>query len=334
MALPKNKLAISTSCLGLHSSHKLDDKIRAAARHSFSGIEIVFGDLERYSNAHNIPLAKGAEEMQKLCREFKLHILSLCPLENFEGTKTLLKNRLQVANQWIDIARILGTTHIQVPAQYGQDVSTDEETIVSELQQLADLASATEPVITIAYEPMSWSTCYSTWESALHLAEAVDRPNFGICIDTFHIASKLWGDPALESGVKPNAEGELADSLNRFVEQFPLDKLFYVQLSDGERFDPLYSKAHPWYLEGEAPEFTWSKHARPFPLETDLGGYMPVAEMVQAFVVEKGFKGWVSMETFDRRMREKEFEVEEGAIRAERSVEKLRKALQTGETNL
>ncbi|EAW10308.1 uncharacterized protein ACLA_047770 [Aspergillus clavatus NRRL 1] len=138
---------------------------------------------------------------------------------------------------------------------------------------------------------MSWSVHFSTWENALQLIEAVDRPNFGLRLDSFHLVTKLWEDPFARSGKYPHADQQLAASLHRFQQHCPLEMIFYVQFSDSERFDPPFSRTHPWYVEGEAPEFTWSKHARPFPFETELGGYMPVAEVAKAWILEKGFRG-------------------------------------------
>jgi sugar phosphate isomerase/epimerase len=56
--------------------------------------------------------------------------------------------------------------------------------------------------------------------------------------------------------------------------------------------------------------------------------------MVRAWVLGKGFRGWVSIETFDRRMRDKNVEVEECAERAERSMERLQKALDLPKSSL
>lgn len=317
------KIAISTPSLGRHPTHRLDAKIKFAARSGFSGIEIVFGDLEIYAKSRQYTMLQGAEEIRRLCQQLNVAILSLAPFENFEGSNTSLPQRLEKAQIWIEIARRLGATYLQVPAQYDEKCRANKSAIVSDLQQLADLASSTEPKIAIAYEPMSWSVHNSTWEDALDTINAVGRENFGLCLDSFHIITKLWASPFEPSGKFKDADQDLALSLDRFKTQFPLDKLFYVQLSDGERFDPPFSKNHPWYLEGEAPEFTWSKHARPFPLEVELGGYMPVAQFLKTCVVYKGFKGWISMEVFDRRMREAAFEPERAAIRGQISLKKL-----------
>ena len=275
-------------------------------------------------------MLEAAERTKKLCADNGVEILSLAPFENFEGTRSPLNGRLVVAKHWIDIARKLNAPYVQVPAQYGQGASTDKAVIVSELQQLADLASAEEPVVSIAYEPMSWSTYCSTWETALDLTEAINRKNFGLCLDTFHEATKLWGSPFEPSGKYPTGDRDLSESLRRFLERCPLEKISYIQLSDGELFDPPFSKTHPWYLEGEAPQFTWSKHARPFPFETELGGYLPVLEIVKAWVMAKGYTGWISMEVFDRRMRREEFKPEEAGRRAKESWRKLQEGLRSG----
>lgn len=43
---------------------------------------------------------------------------------------------------------------------------------------------------------------------------------------------------------------------------------------------------------------------------------MPVQTIAQAFLVDKGFSGWVSLETFDMRMREEKNDPTQNARRA------------------
>lgn len=323
-----NKLAVGSLSLGQHASHSLDEKIRLAAQHGFSGIEVVYSDLERYSKLQNLSMLHGAEQIRELCERYDIDILSLAPFKNFEGHDSPLEKRLHVAQHWIDIARKLKASYLQVPAQYGKACIQDPGVIISELQQLADLGTAEEPIVAIAYEPMSWSIHNSTWEAALQTINAVNRSNFGLCLDCFHVFTKLWASPFTPTGKYPTAGHDLKDSLTRFRDQFPIEKLFFVQLSDAERFDPPFSEKHPWYVEGEAPEFTWSKHARPFPLENEYGAYLPVGEFLEACVVQKGFKGWVSLEVFDRRMRDETFEPKIAAARARGSWAKLLREIQ------
>ncbi|KAL4932465.1 sugar phosphate isomerase/epimerase family protein [Aspergillus undulatus] len=316
-----NKIAIGTSCLGQSLIHNLSDKIHSAASAGFQGLEIVYGDLERYCTSRNVSMVTAAQQIRQLVDNLGLEILSLAPFENFEGnTKTPLTERLKIASHWLDLARILGAPYLQIPSQYDANNSTtDESVIVSEMQQLSDLAASSSPVIKLAYEPLSWGVVYSTWDDALRLVNLVNRDDFGLCVDTFHELTKLWASSFEKSGVYPDGPERLSSSLWRFVETIPIEKVFYVQLSDAERFDPPFSKSHEWYIEGEAPEFTWSKHARPFPLEKEFGAYTPVLDVVRAWIVEAGFKGWVSMEIFDWRMRDADYGIGTAAERGWKS---------------
>ncbi|RAH87330.1 xylose isomerase-like protein [Aspergillus japonicus CBS 114.51] len=322
-----NKQAIGSKSLGQHPSHTLDQKILAAARHGFTGIEVVYSDLADFAQHLNISIHEAAKVTRDLCAEYRVEIISLAPFENFEGGSLPLSERLATAEHWLQLARTLRAAYLQVPSYYNADGSTDEKVVVSDLQQLADLARAEEPVISVAYEYLSWGIFCSTWETALHIVNAVDRPNFGLCLDNFHEHTKLWGSNVDRSGKLPTGDQDLTASLKRFREQCPLEKIFYVQLSDAERFDPPLSETHPWYLHGEAPQFTWSKHARPFPMEAELGGYLPILETVKTWVVDKGFEGWVSMEVFDWRMRDVEHKPEDAARRARVSWEKIQQRL-------
>ncbi|CAG8062609.1 unnamed protein product [Penicillium salamii] len=318
-----NKLAISSISISQYPGHLLDQKISAAANGGYAGIEIVYNDLETYGKAHNIPIHIAAQRIHHLCQSLNFQVLSLAPFENYEGASTPLDQRLALAKHWMDIARLLEAPYLQVPSIFANDCSRDENIIISDLQRLADLG-AQKPTVAIAYEALSWGINCSTWESALDLVNRVNRPNFGLCMDTFHEGTRVWGDNASASGKQMDADLRLRDSLARFVRDCPVEKIFYVQLSDAERFDPPYSEVHPWARPGEAKEFTWSKHARPFPLEKELGGHLPVAQIARAWIVEKGFGGWVSMEVFDRAMRDGSVSPEVAARRGVESWGKVK----------
>lgn len=223
---------------------------------------MVYKDLGIYTKSRDLSLIAGAEAIRQLCNGINLETLSLAPFENFEGDDSSLDQRLQEAQKWIDIARILRATYLQEPAHYSANCSGDEGVIVSDLRCLSHLGSAKEPLVSIAYEPMSWSSHISIWQLTPCIIKAVDCYNFGLCLNSFHILTKLWGSPYEASGKYPNADADLAASLASFKEDFPVDKLFYVQLFDDERFGPVFSREHPWFVKGEAAEFTWSKYAR------------------------------------------------------------------------
>ncbi|KAJ5910425.1 hypothetical protein N7504_005068 [Penicillium tannophilum] len=323
-----NKLAIAGLSLGQHPSHSLDRKIEAAAQAGYAGIEIVYPDLQTYAELHKLSMLEAAEKVRNLCQSANLEILALAPFENYEGDRSPLADRLEKAQRWIEIARVLRAPYLQIPSNYQPDAIGDEDVVISDLQQLAAIGAAEEPIVSIAYEFLSWGTHCSTWETALRYVNAVNRPNFGFCLDTFHIGTKLWGDLFAPSGRFPDSDAALKDSLDRFVAEIPVDKIFFLQLSDAERFDPPFSKDHPWYVEGEAPQFSWSKHGRPFPYEHDLGAYLPMTEIVKAWIVDIGFKGWVSMEIFDRGMKSKDSKPEVAAARGIESWKTLQKKLE------
>ncbi|KAJ5457571.1 hypothetical protein N7475_008959 [Penicillium sp. IBT 31633x] len=327
-----NKLAISSCSISQYPDHTLDHKLRAAAQAGIAGIEIVYSDLETYSKRQNLSLLAAAKVIHQLCLESNLTILALAPFENYEGATSPLEDRLNLAKHWLEVAHNLKATYLQVPSIFTPDCSRDESTIISELQQLADLGAAQG--ISIAYEPLSWGTNCSTWKSALDIVMRVDRANFGLCLDTFHEGTRVWGDNASATGMQMDAGTKLRESLRRFVRDCPREKIFYVQLSDAERFEPPYSAMHPWALPGEAKEFTWSKHARPFPLETELGGYLPIGRIARAWIVEIGFEGWVSLEVFDRRMRDGSVSPEMAARRGVKSWRKVQDEMEDSRSRL
>lgn len=329
MALRNVKLAIASPSLGQHKSHTLPQKIIAAAQNDIRGLEITFPDLQAYASSQSLGLEEAAQDIKAKCAEAPgdLQIVSLCPFENFEGHQSPISERLATAKQWLKVARALGAEYLQVPSAFDKSSSTDAAMIVDELIQLADLAASEQPVIRIGYENLAWSTHCCTWRDAVRIVRDVDRPNFGLCLDSFHLAVTLWGDPYSSTGIQPNGPRQLAESLQELIKECPRDKVFYVQLSDGERMNPPYSTAHPWFDPALEVGHVWSNEARPFPLETECGAYMPVVELAEAFLKGMGFEGWVSLETFDRRMREPEMGPERNAERAKKSWGRLADAM-------
>lgn len=323
----QNRLAIASPSLGQHATHTLPQKIVAAAEAGIRGLEITHSDLVGYAKTSSISTLEAARRIRRQCEDDRLEILAFAPFKKFEGQRTPLPDRLQKAREWLAIAHILGAEHFQVPSNHDRTANGDHNVVISEFQELSDLAATFSPVIKIAYENLGWGTHCETWQQALKIAEDVDRPNFGLCLDSFHFCVALWGDAFNSTGIKPDGDRNLKESLRDLIAKLPLDKLFYLQLSDGERLGSPYSERHPWYDPELEPGHVWSNEARPFPLETQYGGYMPVLEVTQAFLVDLGYTGWVSLETFDRRMRSEDQTPVLNARRAVKSWEILRSSL-------
>jgi hypothetical protein len=57
----------------------------------------------------------------------------------------------------------------------------------------------------LAYENWCWATHVPTWKDAWKIVQAVDRPNIGLCLDTFQTAGGELGDPTAPGGLIENA---------------------------------------------------------------------------------------------------------------------------------
>jgi sugar phosphate isomerase/epimerase len=146
-----HKLGMSTISMGWHPSHTLEAKLTAASKHRFQGVEIFWTDLVSYAELHSISPMEAAPLVRDLCREVRLEVICLGSLDNFGGSQRLLSERLALAKEWIEIAQDLGTDMIQIPSNDDKSCNGEEDAIISELRQLADVGSAASPPIRFAY---------------------------------------------------------------------------------------------------------------------------------------------------------------------------------------
>lgn len=196
---------------------------------------------------------------------------------------------------------------IQIPANFlGPDPSTgkprttgDMDVIVADLRELARLGARESPPVRFAYEALAWSTHVDTWEACWEVVQRVDRPNFGICLDTFNLAGRVYADPAVRGGKVANADASLKASLALLLATIDVQKVFYIQVVDAERLERPLVKGHEWHVSGQPSRMSWSRNARLFAFEEDRGGYLPILEVARAFF-DLGFEGWVSLELFSR----------------------------------
>jgi 4-hydroxyphenylpyruvate dioxygenase len=82
-------------------------------------------------------------------------------------------------------------------------------------------------------------------------------------------------------------------------------KVWYVQVVGAERMQRPLVKGHEWYVEGQPARMSWSRNARLFYGEEEMGQYLPIKLAAKAILNPQeglGFKGWVSMELFSRTM--------------------------------
>ena len=311
--------AIMGASLGRAWLHDFDYKMEQASKAGFKGMEIFYEDLEYLarklagvSDASVTPtteqLLAAARHAGQVCQKLNLEVIGLQPFLFYDGLKDREQHDrlIEKIKVWFQMAKLLNTATIQIPANFlpADQLTDDFDVIASDLRELADMGAKEEPAIRFAYENLCWSTRVDTWEKLWDVVKRVDRPNFGVCLDTFNIAGRVWADPESPTGQTPNADADLKASLKRMVAEVDLAKVFSIQVVDAERLDSPLVKGHPFFVEGNPARMNWSRNARLFMYEEDRGGYLPVEEVAKVLIHDMGFKGYVSMELFSRTMAE------------------------------
>ena len=343
MSKPPTPLAPATATvsLGKPGGHDIKSILKAAAHSGIKGIEICYNNLHFHAvqllgsystEVDQTALIQAAEDIKKICDELGLTIIDLQPFATYDGLTDTELHRQMVHkfSRWLELVHALGTDIIQMPSNWNQDGTTgDMDKIVADLREVADLAAKEEPLVRIAYEAVAWGAYIDLWEQSWDVVKQVDRPNFGLCLDTFHIAGRIWGDPSSLNGVMPHSDADLVESLVRLVKDVDVTKVFYVQLSDAEKLDSPLVEGHEYYAPDQPARMSWSRSARLFPFEELLGGYMPILTIARAVVNELGYRGWISMEIFSRHLLSTDPGIPvEFAERAMRSYRKVKAELE------
>jgi len=90
--------------------------------------------------------------------------------------------------------RSLGTRLIQIPTNWLNEGTTgDLEVVTQDLIEMAEIGLAQPEPISFAYEGVAWGTHFDTCQETWELVQRVNRPNFGLCLDTYHIAARVCG---------------------------------------------------------------------------------------------------------------------------------------------
>ncbi len=325
------KLAITSMSLGrCYAGHSFTHKLDMAKKYGYQGIELFHEDLADVADglSGEQPSPTGpplwaqlaaARHIRQMCEIRGIQILCLQPFSHYDGLldREEHEHRLDQLEFWFKLARELGTDIIQIPASFlpAHLVSEDFGLIVSDLRKVADMGMQENPPIRFAYESLCWSTRVDTWERCWEVVQRVDRPNFGMCLDTYNIAGRIYADPTAVSGRTANAEEAVRESMARLVSQVDVSKVFYVQVVDAERLSEPLVPGHPFYHPEQPARMSWSRNCRLFYGEKDRGGYLPIKQISQAFFHGLGFQGWVSLELFNRRMADEGAEVPEELAR-------------------
>ena len=319
---------IASNSLGHPRVHAIAKRLRQAAKHGFKIVEIVDDDLDEYarklkgglSDANRI---EAAHHVHQECQKLDLTVAVFQPFRFYEGLLDREEHAKKIEKLWLwmTIVKVLGTTLVQLPTNWlQQGTSGDVSLIVQDLQEMSDIGLAQDPVVSFAYEAVAWGTHIDTWQGSHEVVKKVNRSNFGLCLDTFHMAGRVWGDPLAVSGSYPDADQRLHQSLAELVEKLDISKVFYVQAGDAERLEEPLLPGTPFYNEHQAPRMSWSRSARLFPCESDHGGFLPIIEILDTLVNKLGYRGLLTLELFSRKAFDSDSRIPETfAARAARS---------------
>lgn len=309
------------------AGHSLTHKLNMARKYGYQGIELFYEDLCEEAAKHFEPASPSpppggdthdagpsmiaqlaaARHIRAMCADRHLTIICLQPLAHYEGLldREAHAGQIEKLHFWIRLAHELGTDMIQVPSSFlpADQVSDDMDLIVSDLQELADIGAASSPPLRFVYEALCWGTRANLWETSWEIVRRVDRDNFGLCLDSFNIAGRIYADPAAETGRNVDAEEAVGRSMERLVRELRpnISKVFYVQIVDAERLSGPLVEGHAFYNAEQPPRMSWSRNCRLFYGEKEYGAYLPIREIAETIFHKLGFDGWVSLELFNRR---------------------------------
>ncbi|MEC3851743.1 4-hydroxyphenylpyruvate dioxygenase [Paenarthrobacter ureafaciens] len=250
------RTGIATVCL----SGTLKEKMQACAIAGFDGIEIFEQDL--------VTSPLSPEDIRKMAADLGLGLDLYQPFRDFDGvTPDLLKANLKRAEAKFKLMARLGMDTILVCSNVATATIDDDQLRAEQLAQLAALAG--DHGVKVAYEALAWGKHVNDYEHAYRLVEAVDHPNLGTCLDSFHILSRDWDTAP--------------------IEDINADKIFFVQVADAPKLS--------------MDVLSWSRHYRVFPGE----GQFELAKFM-GHVVRAGYTGPVSLEVFNDVFRQSDVE--------------------------
>lgn len=214
-----------TSIATVSLSGSLTEKLTAASRAGFDGVEIFENDL--------LASPLTPEEIRARCADLGLTIDLYQPMRDVEALpEEEFARALRRARHKFELMNRLGTDTVLVCSSVSPHAVDDDDLAAGQLSRLAGLAG--EHGVRVAYEALAWGRHISTWDHAWRVVRRADHPALGTCLDSFHILSRASDPKDLEG-----------------IEDIPGDKIFFLQLADA----PLLAM----------DVLQWSRHYRCFP---------------------------------------------------------------------
>ncbi|MFF4905674.1 bifunctional sugar phosphate isomerase/epimerase/4-hydroxyphenylpyruvate dioxygenase family protein [Streptomyces sp. NPDC001260] len=192
-----------TSIATVSLSGSLTEKLTAASRAGFDGVEIFENDL--------LASPLTPEEIRARCADLGLTVDLYQPMRDIEAVpEEEFARNLRRARHKFELMRRLGADTVLVCSSV-HPLAVDDDALAAEhLSRLADLAQ--DFGVRVAYEALAWGRHISTYDHAWHVVETAGHPALGTCLDSFHILSR-GSDP-------------------KGIEDIPGEKIFFLQLAD------------------------------------------------------------------------------------------------------
>ena len=184
-------------------SGTLPDKLEAAARVGFDGVEVMEADLLAYDGS--------PAEVRKIADGLGLKIEIYQPFRDFEAMPDAFRARnLDRAERKFDIMQALGTDLVLVCSNTLPACLDDEARAAADLRAMAERAA--QRGLRVGFEALSWGRHTRLWRQAWSIVQRADHPALGLIVDSFHTLA-LKDDPA-------------------GLAEIPGNRIFFVQLAD------------------------------------------------------------------------------------------------------
>jgi sugar phosphate isomerase/epimerase len=153
------------------------DRVRAVAETGWSGIGIAAADVQKVGDTI------GFATLRQAIGDAGLTYTEVEMLIDWWETGQKRAKSDQVRELLFTAAQGLGANHVKIASGLGPPLESTD-VLVAPLRELADDAAARD--VRVAIEPMPFSMV-STVPIAADLIRAVDRPNCGVLIDSWHV---------------------------------------------------------------------------------------------------------------------------------------------------
>ena len=184
-------------------SGSLPDKLEAAARVGFDGVEVMEADLLAFDGS--------PADVRRIAAELGVTIDLYQPFRDFEAMPEPQRARnLDRAERKFDIMQELGTELVLVCSNTQPAALDDDARAAADLHEMAERAA--KRGLRVGFEALSWGRHIRLWRHAWQIVQRADHPALGLIVDSFHTLA-LKDDPA-----------GLAD--------IPGERIFFVQLAD------------------------------------------------------------------------------------------------------